>query len=79
MDFSATRDTSYPKASIRRPSSNRDPSHNGPQMREMHVGDAYERCHPGDTFYDLKARAHFSKEDRGLLKDWMAAIANGGH
>ena len=32
----------------------------------------YERCHPGDTLDDLKRRAAFSKEDRGLLRDWMA-------
>lgn len=34
---------------------------------------AYERCHPEDTFGDLKQRAQFSKEARGLLQDWMAA------
>jgi hypothetical protein len=33
----------------------------------------YERCHPEDTFEDLKRRARFSKEDRGLLDDWLAA------
>ena len=32
----------------------------------------YERCHPGDTLDDLKRRAAFSKQDRGLLRDWMA-------
>jgi hypothetical protein len=32
----------------------------------------YEQCHPGDTLDDLKRRAAFSKEDRGLLRDWMA-------
>jgi hypothetical protein len=31
----------------------------------------YERCHPGDTWEDLKRRARFSKEDKGLLRDWM--------
>jgi hypothetical protein len=35
----------------------------------------YERCHPGDTLDDLKRRAAFSKEDRGLLRDWMAIAA----
>ncbi|MGY2903392.1 hypothetical protein [Bradyrhizobium sp. URHC0002] len=35
----------------------------------------YERCHPGDTLDDLKRRAAFSKEDRGLLRDWMATAA----
>jgi len=35
----------------------------------------YERCHPGETFDDLKRRARFSKEDRGLLCDWMTLAA----
>jgi hypothetical protein len=35
----------------------------------------YERCHPGDSFEDLKRRAHFSNEDRGLLRDWLATAA----
>lgn len=42
---------------------------------ESLVRDDYERCHPGDTFEDLKRRASFSKEDRGLLRDWMAVAA----
>ncbi len=33
----------------------------------------YERLHPDDTFDDLVRRARFSKEDRGLLHDWLAA------
>jgi hypothetical protein len=32
----------------------------------------YERCHPEDTFEDLKRRARFTKEDKGLLRDWLA-------
>lgn len=35
----------------------------------------YERCHPDDTLEDLKHRAGFSKEDKGLLRDWMAVAA----
>lgn len=34
----------------------------------------YERCHPDDTFDDLRQRAAFSKEDRMLLHEWRAAI-----
>jgi hypothetical protein len=34
--------------------------------------DAYDRCHPDDTFDDMKRRSRFSKEDRGLLRDWLA-------
>lgn len=33
----------------------------------------YDRCHPGDTFSDLVHRSSFSKEDRRLLEDWLAA------
>jgi hypothetical protein len=35
----------------------------------------YERCHPEETFDDLKRRARFSKEDCGLLCDWMTLAA----
>ena len=35
----------------------------------------YERCRPDDSFEDLKHRARFSKEDQGLLRDWMAVAA----
>lgn len=45
---------------------------------EAKVAEAYERCHPEDTFGDLKARASFSKEDRGLLTDWMVAFGTEG-
>lgn len=30
----------------------------------------YEKCHPDETLDDLKRRAQFSKEDKGLLRDW---------
>jgi hypothetical protein len=33
----------------------------------------YDRCHPDDTFSDLVHRSFFSKEDRRLLEDWLAA------
>ena len=36
---------------------------------------AYDDCHPDDSFDDLKRRAAFSKEDRCLLRDWLAAVA----
>lgn len=35
----------------------------------------FERCHPGETLDDVKRRASFSKEDKGLLRDWMALAA----
>lgn len=37
--------------------------------------EAYERCHPDDTFDDLTRRAAFSREDRGLLRDWLEFAA----
>lgn len=37
----------------------------------------YDRCHPDDTFEDLKRRARFSKEDKGVLRDWMALAIEG--
>ncbi|MCK1595318.1 MULTISPECIES: hypothetical protein [Bradyrhizobium] len=42
---------------------------------ESLVREDFERCHPDDTFEDLKRRASFSKEDKGLLRDWMAVAA----
>lgn len=35
----------------------------------------FARCHPGQTLADIKRRAVFSKEDRGLLREWMAVAA----
>ena len=38
-----------------------------------HVQLRYEACHPEDTFADLVRRSQFSKQDRRLLEDWLAA------
>ena len=35
----------------------------------------YERCHPDHAFEDLKNSAKFSKENKGLLREWMAVAA----
>lgn len=35
----------------------------------------FEQCHPGETLEDIKHRSSFSKEDKGLLRDWMAVAA----
>jgi hypothetical protein len=43
------------------------------QALESWVRAEYERRHPGETFEDLKRRAQFSKEDKGLLRDWLEA------
>lgn len=43
-----------------------------PERLEAFIRDDYERCHPDDTFDDLRRRARFAKEDKGLLADWMA-------
>jgi hypothetical protein len=42
---------------------------------EALISEDFERCHPGETLEDLKRRASFSREDRGLLRDWMAVAA----
>lgn len=38
---------------------------------EALVRSDYARLHPGDSFDQLKQRARFAKEDKGLLRDWM--------
>jgi hypothetical protein len=45
---------------------------------ESLVRDDYERCHPSDTFEDLKRRASFSKEDRGLGLDGSSDAPRSG-
>jgi hypothetical protein len=42
---------------------------------ESLIRDDYERCHPGETLDDVKRRASFSKEDKGLYRDWLAIAA----
>ncbi len=42
---------------------------------ESLVRDDYDRCHPGETFDEMKRRIPFSKEDRGLYRDWLAVAA----
>jgi hypothetical protein len=39
---------------------------------ESLIREDFMLCHPGETLEDLKRRAAFSKEDKGLLRDWMA-------
>lgn len=43
------------------------------QALEGAARSAYDACHPDDSFDDMKRRAAFSKEDRCLLRDWLAA------
>lgn len=43
---------------------------------ESLIREDFERCHPGETLDDIKRRASFSKEDKGLLRDWMAVAAS---
>ena len=38
-----------------------------------HVRLLYDACHPEDTFADFVRRSRFSKQDRRLLEDWLAA------
>lgn len=42
---------------------------------ELLILEDFARCHPGETLEDIKRRASFSKEDKGLLRDWMAVAA----
>jgi hypothetical protein len=42
---------------------------------ESLIREDFERCHPGETLDDVKRRASFTKEDKGLLRDWMAVAA----
>lgn len=35
----------------------------------------YTLCHPGETLDDLKRRAGFAKEDKGMYRDWMSVAA----
>ena len=46
-----------------------------PAYLESLIDADYEHCHPGETLDDLKRRTSFSKEDKGLLRDWMAVAA----
>jgi hypothetical protein len=39
---------------------------------EALVREDYDRCRVGETFDDMKRRMAFSREDRGLYRDWMA-------
>lgn len=48
---------------------------NVPAHIEAQARTAYERCHAEDTFADLKRRASFSREDKGLLRDWIDLAA----
>jgi hypothetical protein len=38
---------------------------------ESLVREDFSWCHPGETLDDLRRRAPFSREDQGLLREWM--------
>jgi hypothetical protein len=42
---------------------------------ESLIREDFERCHPGETLEDVRRRAAFWKEDKGILRDWMAVAA----
>jgi hypothetical protein len=42
---------------------------------EAMVAADFARYHPNDSFEGLKQRARFTKEDQGLLQDWMRVAA----
>jgi hypothetical protein len=39
---------------------------------ESLIREDFERCRPGERLDDVKRRASFSKEDKGLYRDWLA-------
>ena len=39
---------------------------------ESLIRDDFEQSHQDDSLDDMKRRSVFSKEDRGLLRDWMS-------
>jgi hypothetical protein len=43
---------------------------------ESLVREDYDRCRVGETFDDMKRRMPFSREDRGLYRDWMTIAAS---
>jgi hypothetical protein len=52
-----------------------DGADGGREYLESLIRADFERCHPDQTLDDIKRRARFSEEDRGLLRDWMALAA----
>lgn len=42
---------------------------------ERRIRADFERCHPGETLEDLRRRAAFTKEDKGLYRHWLAIAA----
>jgi hypothetical protein len=46
---------------------------------EASIREDFARCHPDLTLDDLRRPAIFSKEDRGLLRDWMQSPPDGPH
>jgi hypothetical protein len=43
---------------------------------ESLVREDYDRRRVGETFDDMKRRMPFSREDRGLYRDWMTVAAS---
>lgn len=42
---------------------------------ESLIREDFDRSHPDDSFEEMKRRSAFSREDKGLLRDWMALAA----
>ncbi len=42
---------------------------------ESLIREDYARCHPGQSLDDMKSRARFSWEDKGMYRDWLAVAA----
>jgi hypothetical protein len=42
---------------------------------ESFVRDDFEQCHPGETLEIVRRRAAFTKEDKGLYREWLELAA----
>ncbi len=42
---------------------------------ESLIREDFAACHPGETLDDIKRRAPFSRDDQGLLREWMEVAA----
>ncbi|WP_296712349.1 hypothetical protein [Rhodoblastus sp.] len=42
---------------------------------ESLIRDDFLRCHPGESLDDVKRRAPFSRDDQGILREWMELAA----
>lgn len=44
-------------------------------LLESLIREDFAQCYPDDTIADLRRRASHSRQDKGLLRDWMSLAA----